>query len=734
MRPKRFPFMLLFTVLFSGVIVAMGLYFVLSARSSLWMQNVTDILEVTAQGRHALDTYVEKELDSLHLLAVELAECDADDEEAIRRRIRFPSEEEVAYICLVGNSGKAYTNSGDKQTPDEELEAVAALSGVGIRKPFLDPYTGVRKISVYERFAFADGTDGFLQKTMRQDYLAERFSLSFFDNTGFSYVVDASGAVLMRSLHRNSNRTFQNLFDIVDLEGNEAEVVESFRKALAEGKKGVANLRYEGEYYAFCYVPMEEAEDWYLVSIIPDSVIMKQANLIIVRALILCAVILAGLTAVGLGIYFQIKRHHRETEQLAFYDKLTGLYRYEKLCLDGEKIFGGGENCAVLYMDVIAFKLINDLEGYAYGDRLLNKIADVLRQDSGEGDLLSRVAGDDFILLTRRSDKESVEKLCEELLGSCADLAAEGRPFKARIGVCRSEDAPEAENVNGLIDRARMAQGKIGEGSAKYYYFYNQELRADLLRAAEIENEAEKALEQGEFVYYIQPKYRPDGGKVLGGEALVRWIKPDGKIVSPGEFIPLFEQDGFICTLDKYIFGRVCKDLRARLDAGLPVAPVSVNVSRIDLFREEFVAEYARIKEESGIPDRLLELELTESIMLDNTEEVCAILSRLRTLGFRCSIDDFGSGYSSLNALKDLPADVLKLDGKFLESRDDSGKNETIVRTIIEMAKRLSMTTVAEGVETEKQLEFLNETGCDMIQGFVFSKPLPPEEFYAKLS
>ncbi len=736
MNGKPRPFTILIALLSSILIVCVGGYYVFSVRSSLWTKSVTEILEVTTQGRHALDTYIEKDKETLHLLATELSITDSDDASSIEKKMGLPYDEETSYVCVVFSLAKVYTNFTETGTSlgEDDLKLFQSLEGNGVREPFLDGYTGVRKLGVYERFHFADGAEGIVQKTQTLKSISKRFSLSFFDDSGFSYVVNRAGDVLVRSMYRNSNRTFQNLFDIIDLQGNDAEAVDSFQNSLANGDRGVAQFRYSGEEYVFCYVPLEDAEGWYVISIIPNAVIMKQVNDIVSRTLWLCALILVCLLAVGLSFYYQLKKHHKETEQLAYYDTLTGLFRYEKFRIEGEKILKREPSLTILYMDVVGFKLINDLEGYEYGDEVLHLIAEGLKKNAREGDISCRVAGDDFVMLTTCSDKEAIGKLCGDIFLSCKEKTGNGRPLRLRIGICRSEDAGDVSGISGLIDRARMAQRNIPDTSEKNICFYTREMRSQLLKTAEIEKEMDHALAEGEFVHYIQPKYSPDGSRVLGGEALVRWQKKDGSVVSPGEFIPLFEKNGFIKKLDEYIFRCVCKEMKLRLDAGLPVVPISVNVSRANLFRENFAAEYTRIKEENGIPDHLLELELTESLMLENTEDIFSILGDLRKKGFCCSIDDFGSGYSSLNALKDLPADVLKLDRKFLEESEDVGKNETIIRFVIEMAKKLSMVTVAEGVETQEQLTFLRETGCDMIQGFIFSKPLPSEKFYAVLS
>lgn len=292
MNFKRKWKVILPVLLSAAVILAGGLYYISSVQDALWNRTVLDILEVTAQGRHALDTYMEKDMETLHLLSADLGEESSQDREVLHERIRQYDKNGASYICVDLDDGIVYTNLLDKghALGAEQLDIFRKLEGKGMRQPFLDGRTGVWTIGCYERFSFADGKQGYVQKTQPLAELADRFSLSFYNNTGFSYVVDQAGDILIRSQHRNSNRTFQNLFDIIDLQGNDARQVDTFREALQTGKRGVARFRYQNEDYVFCYVPLENAAGWYVVSIIPNCVIMEQANDIVQhsRAMMVC--------------------------------------------------------------------------------------------------------------------------------------------------------------------------------------------------------------------------------------------------------------------------------------------------------------------------------------------------------------------------------------------------------------------------------------------------------------
>lgn len=276
------------------IIIAGGLVYITGVQRSLWNKSVTDILEVTAQGGHALDTYIEKDMEMLHWFASELASEDLNDTTGLLDEMQMTAETSSSYLCVNLDSGTLYTSLLPRgwQLEAEQLETFRAFHGSGIRKPFLDGHTGVWTLGYYERFRFSDGTEGYVQKTQPLSEIAERFSLSFYNNTGFSYVVDRSGEILIRSQHRNSNRTFQNLFDIVDLQGNDIEEINSFRSALLDGKKGVARFWYQAEDYVFCYVPMKNVSDWYVVSIVPNRVIMEQADSIVKNSTVFMGLIL----------------------------------------------------------------------------------------------------------------------------------------------------------------------------------------------------------------------------------------------------------------------------------------------------------------------------------------------------------------------------------------------------------------------------------------------------------
>ena len=270
-------------------------------------------------------------------------------------------------------------------------------------------------------------------------------------------------------------------------------------------------------------------------------------------------------------------------------------------------------------------------------------------------------------------------------------------------------------------------------GSDSAVVFFDDKMVEEQMWLDWVNENQEKALENEEFLVYYQPKYDPKTRQMSGAEALIRWNSPAKGMVSPGRFIPIFETNGFITKIDHYMLTHVARDQRAWLDSGRKCVPVSVNVSRAHFIEEDLAEQIRDIVDEAGTPHDLIEIELTESAFFDDKNALITTIKKLKDYGFAISMDDFGSGYSSLNSLKEMPLDVLKLDADFFRN-DDGERGRIVVSEAINLAKKLSMRTVAEGVEEKDQVDFLAEEGCDLIQGFYFAKPMPKEEYEEKLS
>lgn len=416
----------------------------------------------------------------------------------------------------------------------------------------------------------------------------------------------------------------------------------------------------------------------------------------------------------------------------ASYDALTGIYNkaafYQKaqelIALHPEVQF------AILRLNIERFKVINDLFGEKTGDQLLKYIAHFLEHVNLQLCVSGRLHSDNFVVCFPAEHNN-----CNRFIRSLQTMAASfSLDYKVVLGFgvyqVKERDLP----VSVMCDRANLALNRAKGNYLVMYGEYDEHMRQHLVNEQAIINEMNKALEQGEFILYVQPKYELTTERIIGGEVLVRWQHPVRGFVSPMEFIPVFEHNGFIFKLDQYVWEGACQLLRKWMDEGREPLPISVNVSRIDLYNANLTLILGDLLHKYDISPRLLELEITESAYTDNPRQIIEITKKLQAMGFVILMDDFGSGYSSLNMLKDVPVDILKIDLKFLDSNDTSGRGGNILNSVVRMAKWLRIPVIAEGVETRQQAEFLRTIGCNRVQGYYYSRPVPVTEYEAMLS
>lgn len=416
----------------------------------------------------------------------------------------------------------------------------------------------------------------------------------------------------------------------------------------------------------------------------------------------------------------------------AKYDPLTGLLTMQKFKEYAGRIVNEYPNrrFLILYFDIDNFKCINDLYGYHEGDIILREVAQYLSESNAKMQISARESADHFITMVLLQNGTNLKERVQEFaLGFTEQQKRRNSHCNIRltIGACIIDESQR--DIVSAIDNANYARKQVKSNSIYRFEMFDDEMDQRVKNERLILSTKEQALREQEFLIYLQPKIELIPNKIVGAEALVRWRRPDGSMLQPGAFIPLFEENGFVLLLDFYVYQEVCKLIRGWLDEGRTVVPVSVNVSRLHLYQRNFVEEIRKLINEYQIAPKYIEFELTESILLDNTELAVSVMKELQSIGFHVSIDDFGAGYSSLNLLKDMKADVLKLDKGFFREGEMKRQEKIIVSNIINMAKQLDMRVLSEGVETKAQLEFLKEVYCDMAQGYFFAKPMPVQQF-----
>ncbi len=377
---------------------------------------------------------------------------------------------------------------------------------------------------------------------------------------------------------------------------------------------------------------------------------------------------------------------------------------------------------AVIQFDVIGFKFINDKYGEAIGNELLHHFNDVLDVYCSERQLFTRLSADVFMVVTCYEEMSDIYSFIRGLEASISGF--KGIKYNFAFGVYLVTDRNISTRIMG--DGAGIARASIKGNALENIGFYDQNIKDTLKSKRNIEDKMGSALKNGEFVMYLQPKYNIPDSAIIGAEALVRWIDPEKGIIPPNDFIPVFEKNGFVVKIDQYIWECAARQIRHWLNEGLPAIPISVNVSRIHLTDSGFVDKLESIIKKYNIPRELLELEITESIENVNINEMIQLA---KDSGFRLLMDDFGSGYSSLNTLKSTPFDVLKIDRSFLSSSMESSRGQKIISHTIAMSRDIGLELIAEGVETKEQADFLSGCGCNLAQGYFYSKPVPVDMF-----
>lgn len=381
---------------------------------------------------------------------------------------------------------------------------------------------------------------------------------------------------------------------------------------------------------------------------------------------------------------------------------------------------------ALVQFDVGKFKVINEQYGEDTGDEILRFFIHTLKVILGKDQLYTRLTADVFMILTAFEEEEDIHALIAQIKENLQGY--KGIPYTLYFGVCEVKD--RTQNLRKYGDGAAFARQSIKGDALNHVMFYQDDMKEQAKIQKLVEDEMEQALENHEFVMFLQPKYSISQNSIVGAEALVRWIHPVKGMIPPGDFIPLFEKNGFIIKMDQYIWEEACKTVRAWMDAGIKPIPISVNVSRRHMKDGRFVQVLDHLIEQYGIERKYLEIEITETV---DQEQTSVGIELLKQHGYMLLMDDFGSGYSSLNTLKDTQFDIIKIDREFLQDFVRSERGQKIVEHTIRMTQEIGLELVAEGVENHEQALFLSQCGCDTAQGYYYAKPMPVEQFNKQL-
>ena len=548
---------------------------------------------------------------------------------------------------------------------------------------------------------------------------------------GFSCIVSKNGEVIVKGEKSEKNSQIREWID-EKIKGNEEQAISKMIININQKNQEVFEFPLGDNDTVIMACNSLEFNDWYLLSFIPSTILKENTTPYIDKYwfITLLSIVVFGIVVIKIRCFY--KENVRKIEKIAFTDFITGGSNNAAFLIEAKQKIQANtkKKYVMVFLNILGFKNINEKYGVTAGNHALKYIYQVLKKCIYEDEIVARSESDHYFILLQEETEEAVQKridiMMQKIHGTEKETAYDyGISFSQGASFIEEKD----EELRVYQNRAVVASEYYN--NSKHCVFYNKELYTKLNREIVLNESFEKAIEDNEFEVYFQPKINLDNEKTAGAEALVRWKHKEYGMISPGEFISLFEANGKICRLDLYVFEIVCKKLNEWKEREIPPIKVSVNLSRVHLMEQgiECLKRFKDIKDKYQIPDGQIELELTESMVIEikQLEKIKKIIAQIQACGFLCSLDDFGSGYSSLALLKEFDVDIIKLDRLFFVNSNE--KTWKVVKAFISLAHELNITVVAEGVEEKYQIEKLKEINCDLIQGYVYARPLPEEEF-----
>ena len=667
---------------------------------------------------------------------------------AVRMATSFENDPVLAMQRLVSTAERydmkriafSFPDGATLATDDAQMDLTGvdnfeqALRGERLLTTVITDVTDGEPVNIYSLPVYQNGTDtilGVMSAVYRSETFENLLAASFFDGEGYTYIIDSKGNIVINSHHENALSSVSNIFSYIEQHQKKDAV--SLKSSLEGQGEGFIEIDREKKDDLFAYYKKLDIGDWYVFSLVPKNVAESTKVAVMSGVMVYCIAISGVAIFVILSISYAMKEKNKLLKDALYVDNLTGGRSYEKFRIDCKAQLKklGNRKAAFVFLDIDNFNLVSTLYGHEESVDTIRRVYAMINNCIGDKGIIGRNSSDQFCVMFFYEEQEEFEKSISNFVQTLHDNAKFANMLRPSMGIYEVQD-PE-EGIYDMMNKARTAHETIKQNEDSIIAYYDAGFRDKKYQNKHMADEMESALKKHEFVPYLQPKFDAATGKICGAEALIRWITSEGKVIPPGMFIPLAENNGFVRNLDKEMFRLVCDMQKKLFEEGLEPVPVSVNVSRQLLYDKNFADDYCRYITELNIPPRLVELEITESALFEDINLFRATLEKLRNFGFKILMDDFGTGYSSLMMLHTVPIDVMKLDKSFIDDYADE-KGSSIIQCVLNLAKQLNLPVVAEGVETEEQYLYLKNSGCDVIQGYYFSKPLPKTEYLERLA
>lgn len=717
-------------------ISVLSCFYTKSLFTSLKNESDTELITKAKTTVGALQTHIQNDTEILEDISILIT--DINNTDSIMDYLKqIVIKNQFNEIVIINSDGVGRSTDGRTYNcANTEYFKAGIIGNKGVTEPIYS-FDGKTINAYYVPVMSGEEIVGVLAATYDTQAFQNSLDLSVKDGQGWGYISNDKGTLIACSENTVIDPAKNSVFDLTDSTNTEDSLaMQRVIDNMIVGTAGQSQFNSsEGTFY-MTYTPIE-INGWYLINVVPKSVVTDKIYSMLSYTVGVIIVILAIFIFVFVYVIHTLRKSSNELYHFAFTDSVTGYGNANSFNRDVAEILTKrvARKFAIVHLDIDKFKYINDMYGLKAGDQTLRTIAEILEHEVIPGiETHARLSNDIFAILLSYIEREGLIARFDKILNEIETMHETGKSrFAVSINAGIYEITDNNIDISLMLDRANIAHKSVKSNRLSKFAFYQDNMRDDILREKEIENEMNDALAQGQFEVYYQPKYFVNTSTLGGAEALIRWNHPEKGLIPPNHFIPLFEKNGFVVQLDLFVFKQVCIDISEWLKKGYKVVPISVNLSRVHFYEQDFMRAFREIIEEYRVPSRCIEFEVTESTALENTEKLIAVLNEIHSLGCSVSMDDFGSGYSSLNMLKQIPVDVLKIDRDFFRDSSDNLRGKEIVSSVVKLAKRLGIDVVAEGIEDKEQLEFLQDIDCDLAQGYYFAKPLRKPDFEQRL-
>ncbi|MDN9805148.1 EAL domain-containing protein [Clostridioides difficile] len=732
-RNKSFT---LITILFlTSLFLTMGYIYIEDTKHLLMSEAKIHIKEVAVQGSQLAQRQIEKDLDVLNIFSNYYASNpDIPNEEKMKNLLNEMENQKFYTMAIVDINGNAENTKGDKfSVKDREFFKNSIKGKKYVSSPYVDEVNkSIKKIAISVPLLNNDKVVGVLYCTYNINTLMKLINISFYENNSISYVVKNDGTII---LHPQGDSLSKNIYKLLE-QDNDIQEVNRLKKELQENKTGatVLNMLEERRYLGYATMDNGNSEnnyikDWNLIFSILETVVFSNSKQIINRAVYAVLSIVLIFVAIIFYIIYIKKSNEKEILSLAYEDKVTYIGNQNKFYRECSKYLldKPSLNYIIVYFDINNFKMINDTFGYEFGDNLLITIAKALKEELTEGEVYARLSSDYFaIFCDYKNGRNKIIRKLDNIRSNIESNLSIVFEISLCVGIYFVEEGEV--DIQKAVNKANMARS-VAKGKNINYAIYNEDVRNKLSEESMILDDIKIALVKNQFEVYYQPKFSLVTGEMIGSEALIRWNHPEHGFISPAVFIPIAEKSKLILKIGRFVFERVCNDLSEWKKQGKKIVPVSVNLSRVELYQPDIVKFINKTIQMYNLSSDFIEIEITETVAINELNILKNVLNELRKHGFSISMDDFGTGYSSISCLRDMPIDILKLDKSFLGGIEHDERSRNIAKSIVSLAKSLDLVVIIEGVESKEQAELMKQFGCDLVQGFYFARPMPAKNF-----